>query len=330
MLVPSAIPEISIGEVDLESDFLGHRLSAPILITGMTGGHPDATVINRRLGELAQHLNIAVGVGSQRAALVDERLVGTYAAVRKGAPDALVIGNIGASQLIRQRGAAALGLIELQKVVDMIEADVLAIHINVLEELVQPEGDRNTTGYVDAIAAVVESLGVPVMVKETGAGMDRASAERLVGVGVAAIDAGGLGGTNFARVEAKRAADAGDVRRAQLGTEFSEWGIPTAAAILEVRDVGAPIVATGGVRSGLDAAKAIALGADIVGIGRPMLLAAVEGSAQLDQAADLLLDELRTAMVLTGSASVAALKASRFVLTGMIRDWRDSLGDRRS
>ncbi len=324
-LVPSAMPEVSVAEVGLAVDFLGHRLDAPILISGMTGGHRDAVIINRRLGELAQNLNIAVGVGSQRAALVDETLVGSYAAVREAAPHALVLANIGASQLVRQAGSRALDTNDLRRVIDMVEAQALAIHLNVLEELVQPEGDQTSTGILDAIARVVESIDVPVIVKETGAGMDRGTAKRLVGAGVAAVDVGGLGGTNFARVESQRAADAGDVRRARLGATFSAWGIPTAAAILEVRGAGVPVVATGGVRNGLDAAKAIALGADVVGVGRPMLIAAVEGASQLEQAAGLLLDELRTALVLTASASVGALQHAPVVLTGLLHQWNEAL-----
>lgn len=328
MLVPSAAPEVSLRDVTLATPFLGHELAAPLVITGMTGGHADALVINRRLGELAQRLQIAVGVGSQRAALVDPSLADTYAAVRKEAPDAVVIANLGASQLVAQGEVPPFGPTELNQVVEMVGAQVLAIHLNVVEELIQPEGDRITDGYIDAIAAAVSAASVPVMVKETGAGMDRGTAERLVAAGVAAIDAGGLGGTNFARVETKRAVDAGEVRRAQLGETFGEWGIPTAAAILEVRDAGVPVVATGGVRSGLHAAKAIALGADLVGLGRPMLIAAVEGGSQLQDAADLFLDELRTAMVLTGCATVAELKTARTVLRGLLRDWNDAMPPR--
>lgn len=326
--MPSSIPEVSVDEVTLATEFLGHRLGAPVVISGMTGGHPDAVVINQRLGEVAEAFQVAVGVGSQRAALLDESLIDSYSVIRKAAPSALVVANIGVSQLVVQKGTAPLSVEDLRRVVDMVEAQVLAIHLNVLEELVQPEGDRNTAGHLDAIAGVIDAVDVPVMVKETGAGMDRATAERLVGVGVAAIDIGGLGGTNFARVEAQRAADAGDVRRARLGATFADWGIPTGAAILEVRDIGVPVVATGGIRSGLDMAKAIVLGADVVGLGRPMLVAAVEGSAQLEEVADLLFDELRTAMVLTGSASLQTLKETPVVLSGLLADWDRALGHR--
>jgi isopentenyl-diphosphate delta-isomerase len=324
-LVPSSIPEVSQDHVSLAADFLGHRLAAPIVITGMTGGHPDAVVINQRLGELAEEFQIAVGVGSQRAALVDEGLRESYSVVRKAAPRALVIANIGVSQLVQQEGADPLGVDDLRRVVDMVEAQVLAIHLNVLEELVQPEGDRNTSGHLAAIAQTIEIVDVPVMVKETGVGMDQATAASLAALGVAAIDVGGLGGTNFARVEAQRAADAGDVRRARLGATFADWGIPTGASILEVRDAGVPVIATGGVRSGLDMAKALALGADLVGLGRPMLMAAVEGAAQLEDTATAFLDELGTAMVLTGSASLSSLRETPVVLTGLLRDWSAAL-----
>lgn len=323
--VPTAIPEVSPDEVDMSVGFLGQRLATPVIISGMTGGHPDAVGINHRLGELAEELGIAVGVGSQRAALLDESLVETYRAVRIAAPTATVIANIGVAQLVRQGTDAPIGTDGLRRVVEMVEAQVLAIHLNVLEELVQPEGDRNMTGFLAAIGGVVASVGVPVLVKETGAGMDRKTAVRLVDLGVAAIDVGGLGGTSFARIEAERARNAGEVRRAHLGTTFADWGIPTAASILEVRDAGVPVVATGGVRNGLDAAKAIALGATAVGIGRPMLSAAIEGSEPLRNAADRVLDELRTAMVLTGSATVVDLAAAPIVLSGFVRTWADDL-----
>ncbi len=255
----------------------GVELSAPLVISAMTGGHGAAAVVNGRLAHAAQELGIALGVGSQRAALRDPRLRPTYAVVRKNAPDALVIGNLGICQLIAQGEEPAFGAAEIDAAVEMVGAQLLAIHLNVVEELIQPEGDRVTTGLFAALEKVIEACPVPVMVKETGAGIDGDTARAVVAAGAAVLDVGGAGGTSFARVEGIRAESRGDARGARLGTTFADWGIPTAASIVECRGLGVPLVATGGIRTGLDAAKALALGADLVAIGRPALVAARQG-----------------------------------------------------
>ena len=204
-LVHEALPEVDLAAVSLATELLGHRLAAPLLIAGMTGGHDGATAVNATLARAAERHGLAIGLGSQRAALIDPTLEPTYAVVREHAPSAFVIGNVGAAQLIGQEGKGPLTFAQLRRTVEMIDADALAIHLNVLEESVQPEGDRRARGVADAIAELVGSLGVPVIVKETGAGMARATAERLAALGVAALDVGGLGGTSFALVERLRA-----------------------------------------------------------------------------------------------------------------------------
>lgn len=319
-LVPRALPELSLGDVDLAADLGGHRLAAPLVLVPMTGGHPDAAALNATLGEAAQRLGLPVGVGSQRAALVEPTLAPTFAAVRERAPDAVVIGNVGAVQLVAQGGTPPLGAADLGRAVDMIDADLLSIHLNVVQELLQPEGDRVTGPLLPAVAAAVDACPVPVVVKETGAGVDRASADALGRLPLAALDVGGAGGTSFARIEAARA-EAERAPEARLGAVFADWGIPTAASVLEVRGAGLPVIATGGVRNGLDAAKALALGASLVGVGRYAVTAAMQGVEALVDALTELVDELRLALVLCGARTVAELQATPPVLTGATLEW---------
>jgi isopentenyl-diphosphate delta-isomerase len=330
-LVHQSLPEVDFDEIDTTVEFLGRRLAAPIMIAGMTGGHPLARDINRRLAREAGRRNLAMGVGSQRAGLADASTAGTYAVVRQEAPDAYLMANIGGAQFVEQSGSRPLTLADVEAVLDMIAADALVVHLNFLEEVIQPEGDRRATGCLDAIARLVADLRgrVPVIVKETGAGLSPAVARRLAHAGVQALDVGGRGGTSFAAIESRRAARRGDSARARLGATFRDWGIPTAVSVSAVSPVGLPVIATGGVRSGLDAAKAIALGATLVGLARPMLLAAVAGPEQLSELLDGLLLELRTAMFLTGSASVAELRAISPVVLGETAAWLAQLGTAR-
>jgi isopentenyl-diphosphate delta-isomerase len=248
-LVPLAVPELDAADVDLATGFLGAELRAPLLITGMTGGHEAARVVNARLGEAAQRLGLAVGVGSQRAALADPSLAPTFAAVRERAPSAFVLANLGAAQLVPQGGTAPLGRDAVRAAVDMVGAQALAVHLNVLQEMVQTEGDRAAAGFLGAIRDLAATCPVPVMAKEVGAGLSREAAVALAGCGVAALDTGGAGGTSFAMVESIRAEQAGDRRGARLGRTFAAWGLPTAVSVLESRAAGLPLVATGGIGS---------------------------------------------------------------------------------
>lgn len=325
-LVHEALPELDLDEVDLTTELLGRSLAAPLVIAGMTGGHPDAVRVNAVLARAAERHGLAVGVGSQRAALLDPSLEPTYAVVRELAPTAFVIGNIGAAQLIEQGDTPALGPDALRRAVAMIDADALALHLNPLEESVQPEGDRCTRGIAAATAELVETVDVPVIAKETGAGMARSTATRLAAAGVAALDVGGLGGTSFARVERIRAERQRERRGIDLGEDLGEWGIPTAVSIVGARAAGLPLIATGGIRTGLDAAKAIALGATAVGVARPLLLAALEGDAAVDAWIERFLVTLRTALQLTGCRTPAELRRRPLVVTGTTRMWLDDLG----
>jgi isopentenyl-diphosphate delta-isomerase len=320
-LVHEALPEVDLHELDLAVEFLGHPLRAPLVIAGMTGGHEGAIEINAVLARAAQRHGLAMGVGSQRAALLDQALAPSYAVVREHAPSAFVIGNIGAAQLIAQGGSPALGLKDLRSAVDMVEADAMVIHLNFLEECVQPEGDRRSRGCAEAIRAAASGLQVPVIAKETGAGIAPGTARRLRDLGVAALDVGGSGGTNFAAIERVRAERQGDVRGVSLGKALADWGVSTAASVVGAATTGLPVIATGGIRSGLDAAKALALGATAVGVARPMLVAATEGDAAVDSWIEGFLRELRAVLMLTGCATVAALRERRVVVRGRTRDW---------
>lgn len=325
-LVHEALPELDIDEVGLGTEFLGRRLRAPLVIAGMTGGHPDGAAINAALGRAAERHGLAIGVGSQRIALADSATAPTYAAAREAAPGALVIANIGAAQLIKQGDQPALSDEDLHSLIDMVAADALAIHLNFVEEAIQPEGDRCTRGCAEAIRRVAEVLEVPVIVKETGAGMSRQTAERLKALGVAALDVGGAGGTSFALVELARARAQGDESRIAVGEMLADWGIPTAVAVRAAVNTGIPVIATGGIRSGLHAAKAIALGATAVGVGRPLLQAASESDEALDRWIERFLSELRVVLQMTGSADLHALRGVPLVIGGRTRDWIHDLG----
>ena len=320
-LVPEAVPDIGPADVDLSVSFLGRRLPTPLLISGMTGGHAQALDVNRNLALAADELGLAIGTGSQRAALVDPGLAETYSVVRDHAPDSFVIGNIGMSQLVEQEDDPPLGRAQIRQAVSMIEADALAFHLNAVEELIQPEGDREMRGLLDGIASAARRSPVPVIAKETGAGMARGTARKLSGAGVAALDVGGAGGTSFARIEAMRARAMDDTVGARIGRTFAGWGVPTVLSLLEAAEAGLPLIATGGVRNGLHAAKAIALGATLVGMGGPFIRAALDGPEAVVTEARLVLDELRVAMVLTGVRDIAGLRALEPVLVGRVVEW---------
>jgi isopentenyl-diphosphate delta-isomerase len=321
-----ALPECNLDDVDLSVTFLGHRLEAPLAIAGMTGGHRAAEQINATLAAAAGRSGLALGVGSQRAALVNPELSSTYSIVRAVAPSAFIIGNVGISQLLPQASGPALSLEQLQAAVDMVRADALAVHLNFLEESVQPEGDRHAAGGLAAIERLATALPIPVVVKETGGGISRSTAFRLAGAGVAALDVGGSGGTSFAAIEGLRAQGRKDERGHRLGNILRGWGIPTPVSIVAARAAGLPVIATGGIRSGLDGAKAIALGATLVGVARPLLVAAREGEQAVHAWIDCFLHELRSVMFLLGARTPGELRRTRLVVTGTTRAWLDQLG----
>lgn len=320
-LVPTSIPEVSIGEVDLTTTFLGHSLAAPIVIAGMTGGHEGARPINANLARAAATLSIAIGTGSQRAAIRDPSLISTYSIIRDQAPNAVVIGNVGMCQLVPQRDEPPFDEDVINAAVAMIDADALAVHLNAVEELIQPEGDRNLNGIAPAIRRVVDWSPVPVIAKETGAGMTRETAHRLLATGVSALDVGGVGGTSFARIEGSRAEAAGDVRGTRLGSTFGDWGLPTSLSVMESVTSELPVIATGGIRNGLHGAKAIALGAAMIGIGGPAIRAARQGADAVVSELSMIIEELRVAMTLIGAKNLDDLRHHRPILRAQAAEW---------
>lgn len=324
-LVHQALPVADLSAIDLGTEFLGHRLQAPLAIAAMTGGHQGGSEVNARLARAAERFGLVMGLGSQRAALRNPRLARTYAVAREAAPHAFLIANVGAAQLVPQDSGPALTPHQLAEAVAMIGANALAVHLNFLEETVQPEGDRRVAGLREALAGAVASLDVPAIAKETGAGISRQAALELRGLGFRALDVGGVGGTSFAAIETARAEAQGDLRRGMLGKVYRDWGIPTAVSIVAAAASGLPLIATGGVRSGLDAAKAMALGASLVGIGRPLLAAALEGDAAVQAWIGQFLEELRVAVFLSGGRRVADLRAAPKVVLGDTRRWIEDI-----
>lgn len=300
--VHEALPDLDHGKIDLGADFLGRRLKAPLLIGSMTGGPARAEAINARLAEAAQHLGIALAVGSQRAALETGGAPGLDMTLRLRAPDTPILANIGAAQLTR-----GFGVEQAKAVLDMIAADALIVHLNPLQEACQPEGDRDWWGVGAALEALVKALDAPILVKETGAGLSGATVRRLFEMGVAGVETAGAGGSNWATVEGERATDPADKAHAAA---FGDWGLPTARAIVEAR-MAAPqglIIGSGGVKTGVDAAKAIRLGADIVGQAAGVLQAATESTEAVVAHFQTVIRQLRTVCFCTGSPNLAALR----------------------
>ena len=325
-LVHEALPAVDAARVDLSARFLRRTLALPLVIAGMTGGHTGAERVNVTLAEAAARHGLGIGVGSQRAALRDPSLRRTYAVVRERAPKAFVIANVGVSQLVAQDDGDPLSAKDIRTLIEMIGANAIALHLNYLEESVQPEGQTRATGLDSAIRRLVRHSSVPVIAKETGAGISGSVAKRLRSLGVKAIDVGGVGGTSFAAIEGLRARDRGDAARARLGEVFRDWGVPCAVAVVGSARSGLPIIATGGVRSGLDAAKALALGATVVGVGRPLLQAALDGPAAVDDWIGQFALELRTATFLSGATRASDLSRRAPVVTGDTREWIAQLG----
>lgn len=317
-LVHEALPDVDLESVDLRATFLKKELRAPIMIASMTGGYPDAERINGNLAAAAAEHGIAMGVGSQRAALLSPETRRTFTVV-KDHDVPFVAANIGAPQLIQQ-GKPPLTRAQIDELVKMLEADALIVHLNVLQEAVQPEGDLKARGMASAIRDLSKDLGVPVIAKETGAGMTRGTAMRLKESGVAALDVGGLSGTTFAAVETFRAKSEGREDRERIGQLYRDWGIPTPVSVLEAQ-VGLPVVATGGHRGGLDAARALALGANLAGFASAILAPANESAKAASAFLSQVELELRTACFLTNTAKAADLVNAPVVVGERTARW---------
>lgn len=298
------LPELDRSDIELGTTFLGKSLKAPILISSMTGGTELAHLVNTRLATVAQRYGLAMGVGSQRIALEQPELAPTFA-VRSLAPDILLLANLGAVQL-----NYGCGLEDCLKLVELLEADALILHLNPLQEWVQSGGDSNFKGLLAKIQQICAQLPVPVIAKEVGNGISAVMAKQLIEAGVAAIDVAGAGGTSWAKVESQRAKDN---RQRHLGQVFADWGLPTAECITAIRSMNStiPLIASGGLKNGLDIAKSIALGADLGGLARPFLVAAIESEAAVDELVKFLIAELEIVLFCTGNPNLSALKNSR-------------------
>ncbi|MDI9546501.1 MAG: type 2 isopentenyl-diphosphate Delta-isomerase [Chloroflexota bacterium] len=305
-LVHQALPELDLAEVDPAIEVFGKRVAAPILISSMTGGTPEAQAINRNLAQAAQTCGLAMGLGSQRAGLENDETAGTFR-VRAIAPDILLFANLGAVQLNYGYGPD-----ECRRAVEMVEADALILHLNPLQEVVQAEGDANWGGLLQKIEEVCRALPVPVIAKEVGWGISARTARLLIEAGIGAIDVAGAGGTSWSQVEMHRAPT---VRLRRLAAAFAGWGIPTAESLQAVCATRAeldrpdlPVFASGGIRTGQDIAKCAALGADLAGLASPFLKRAVQSAEAVVEEMELLMAELRIAMFCSGAANIAALR----------------------
>jgi len=322
LLVHKALPEIERGKINLSTKVFDHEFAAPIIVGAMTGGTLEAMRINAAIAEAVEELRLGMGVGSQRVGIEAPKLEKTFAITREKATTAFLIANIGSPQL-----AKGYSVKEARKAVDMMSADALAIHLNPLQEAVQPEGETNYSGVLSKIAEISEALEVPVIVKETGAGIAAEEAKRLEAAGVAGIDVAGVGGTSWAAVEYHRAKRIHEEFRQRIGEAFWDWGIPTAASLIEVvQSVHLAVIASGGVRLGLDIAKALALGGSLAGMSLPILSPATKGSKEVKKVLQLFTEELRNAMFLVGAEAISELREIPVVVTGKTAEWLQMRG----
>jgi len=315
-LIHKALPEVDLDEINTSVEFLGKKLSAPIIVSSMTGGHRVSEDINRTIAKVVEELGLGMGVGSQRVAIENPELEHTFRVVRKIAPSALIMGNIGFAQLLRD------DFIDIVKrAIDMIDADAIIVHLNPLQEVIQPEGDTKFRGLLERLKELVSRIEVPVVVKEIGCGISKEVAKALEECGVDAIDVSGAGGTSFAIIEKYRLE--GDKTMQTIADTFKTWGIPTALSLCEVRyATSLPLIASGGIRTGIDIAKAIALGADIAGIALPVLRAYYsEGERGIRELLGRLIMELRICMLLLGVKELKELKYVPIVLSQKFKNY---------
>lgn len=303
-LIHRSLPEVDYDKIDTTVKFLDKKMDSPLIISAITGGHPESTKINEKLALAVENTNIAMGVGSQRAGITNPELTDTFTVVRDNAPNAVIIGNIGAPQVEYAPDAIA-----------MLDTDALAIHLNPLQEIIQPEGDRNAVGYIENIKKICETTDIPIIAKETGAGISIDDAKILEKIGIDIIDVEGVGGTSWAAVETYRADNS------SLGNLFWDWGISTAVSTIGVLEsTNLPVISSGGIRNGLEAAKAIALGASCVGMALPFLKHAYLGHTFIEEKIEQFTRELKTAMFLVGAQNIEELQEKKLVITGKTRE----------
>ncbi|MEM0473684.1 MAG: type 2 isopentenyl-diphosphate Delta-isomerase [Zestosphaera sp.] len=319
-LVHQASSEIPLSSVNLETSFLGKVLKAPVMITGMTGGAPGTEEINGKLANVAERFGIALGVGSQRAAIEDPRLEQTFKIVREYAKSIPLVSNIGAHEFVKY------DLSQISKLVDMINADALAVHLNLTQEVAQPEGTPDFRGLMTKVRLVVRELPVPIMIKEVGQGLSYEVVRELSEAGVRLFDVAGAGGTNWVLVEKYRAQRMNNRLKELIATNIADWGIPTAASIIEARRA-APdsiIIGSGGIRSSVDAVKALRIGADLVGLAAPVLKAYYGG--YLEEFLQAFIHGIKALVALTGSKDLTELRRKPIIITSILREWLVSRG----
>jgi len=310
-LIHSALPQLSVDDISVETEYAGHKFNAPLFITGMTGGTSEALEINRALARIAERMGIGFGLGSGRAMLENPDLTSTYQ-VRSQAPNIFLAWNLGGVQL------KSTPLSKIKAALDEIEANSLCIHLNPAQEMMQLEGDRDFRGVLEAIEELVKFLNCPVIIKETGAGISRAVGQELKRVGVKYVDVAGQGGTSWVGVELQRQGREDDPEL----SAFWDWGIPTAASLCNLSDSGMELIASGGIRFGLDAARAVALGAKLVGVAAPVISAFFkDGERGSERVLCGILNGLKTTMLLTGCKSLEELRDSPKVISGPLLDW---------
>ena len=316
-LIHRALPEIDLDDVDTETELFGRRLATPLIISAITGGTDYAKELNSTLASIAEEMGIGIGVGSQRIAIEDTSVGHTFSIVREKAPNSLVIGNIGCPQL-----SLGWGLDEARRCVEMVEADALAIHMNPLQEAVQVGGDTNYSGVLNKVKEITECLDVPVIMKETGCGIAYEDAVKAEKAGAAGLELSGVGGTSWAAVEHHIAKVEGKRDQEYLGEALWNWGVPTAISLVETsKSTKLKIVASGGLRTGVEMAKAIALGADAVGMAKPFLERAVEGPDALREHVRNIFLEFRTVMFLVGAKDIEALRKAPALILGRTAEW---------
>jgi isopentenyl-diphosphate delta-isomerase len=317
-LIHQALPELAAQEIDLSTTLCGKKLAAPVIVSGMTGGTAEARVLNKDLARAAQQLGLAFGLGSQRAMALHPELTDTFM-VRDAAPDVFLLGNLGVVQ------ARELGPDKVRELVRTVGADALCVHLNPAMELVQSDGDRDFRGALETLALLVRELGVPVIGKETGCGLSREAARALKSVGVRTVDVSGAGGTSWVGIEARRAEVASTARA--LGEELWDWGVPTAVSVSACAAEGLEVIATGGLRTGSDVARALALGATTGGLAAPVLRAHREGGYDgVVRFLERVVEGVRIVSLLAGCRRARDLVAAPRVLTGPLRDWLRDLG----
>ncbi len=320
-LVHNALPEINYDDIDMSCRLFGEKLEFPLVVTAITGGFEGAKKINANIASACADLGIGMGVGSERAGITG--VCPESYSVIKDYDVPLVIGNVGAPQLVRQKDKEPFSRDDVVAAMELIDADIMAVHLNFLQEVVQPEGDMNAAGCRDAIRSLARDL--PILAKETGAGISKDVAMRLKGIGVQGIDIAGMGGTSFAAVELHRAMEAGDNVRSNIGDTFLDWGIPAPVSLVEAGCSGLPLIASGGILDGIHVASAIAMGASCAGMANAILREACESADAVKEKLTIIKEELKAAMLLTGSKDIKALSEAKHVVLGESRAWMESI-----